>query len=477
MEILLENYLPLAEGIEDDKTKSCLEQLIKNQVGVLKEALTNTNLDIDVYDKIIFPVIRKVWPNLIANNIVAVHPMDAPTGLLRMLRTYKEEGASTAKELPPTVESTTSLPTAVANEQHGQCNTALGYRFTLSHQPVMPGTLTISFDGTAGAYYQAVVVSDAAGNLWWSKETDGDDVIPVTSGQPKISGQINWVTGEVNLVFATDPNAANAILCSYNYYAGTMTPRQVRVVLDKFPIYADTRKLKAVWEFEMEQDMASLHDMELATELTNLMSNIILGEVDYEILNDLNTAVASASVGGNVFEGGGAIDTGISFDCANPSDWYQGRKEWFETMIIEINKASSKVFDANFHAGCNFIVCSPRVGAILKSLHKFGADSGAVGSSPFAVGTQRIGTLNDTYAVYESNAQKQISEVRMLMGYKGADVSDAGYVYCPYIPMTLGPMIYSETTGQPMRFIMTRYAKKAVRVNKYYIMMTLSNTP
>lgn len=461
---MLENYLPLSDGLEG-KSKKMVEQLIKNQVGVLQETLTNTNLDISVYDKIIFPVIRKVWPNLIANNVVAVHPMDAPTGLLRMLRTYKEEPAATKKEVPPTVEHSTSYPTAVSNENKGAVSSALGYSFTLSNIPAMPATLVITFSDTTGTYGAATAVCDADGTIWWNDPADGHQ---------KISGHVDWQTGQCKLVFKTDPTGAGNILASYNYYAGTMTPREVRVVLDKYPIYAETRKLKAKWEFEMEQDMAALHDLELATELTNLMSNVILAEVDYEILSDLNGYVSSATAGGNVFEGGGALTAG-SFSGANPATWYQGRKEWYETMIIDINIASSRVFDANFHAGCNFCVVSPRVGAVLKSLSKFGADSGQVGAQPFNIGTQRIGVLNDTYTVYESNAQKQISEFRMVMGYKGADVSDSGYVYCPYIPMTLGPMIYSETTGQPMRFIMTRYAKKAVRVNKFYIGFNFTN--
>ena len=474
MELLLENYLPLADNLEDPQ-KKILEQLIRNQVTVLKETMVNTNLDIDVYDKVIFPIIRKVWPNLIANNIVTVHPMDAPTGLLRMLRTYKEEPASTEKELPPTTDSVTSFPTAHSNENKGAVSAALGYRFTLSNVPVMPATLVITFDGTAGNYYNATVVADADGKLWWSAQFGGDHYRPQDAGEPRITGKVNWNTGEVELAFATDPSGAGNILASYNVYAGIMSPREVRIALEKHPIYAATRKLKAKWEFEMEQDMAALHDLDTATELVNLMSNVVLTEIDFEILSDLNYFVSSTTDGGDMWDGGGAIDTNLVFDGNNPADWYQGKKSWYETIIIDINKASSKVFDANFHAGVNFCVVSPRVGAVLKSLNRFGADSAQVGASPFNIGTQKIGTLSDTYSVYESNAQKQISEFRMLLGYKGPDVSDSGYIYCPYIPITLGPMIYSETTGQPMRFVMTRYTKKAVRVNKYYIMLTLQN--
>jgi hypothetical protein len=53
-------------------------------------------------------------------------------------------------------------------------------------------------------------------------------------------------------------------------------------------------------------------------------------------------------------------------------------------------------------------------------------------------------------------------EDEILMGYKGSGPMDAGYAFCPYIPMELLPTIPDPETFQPRKGILTRYGKIAV---------------
>ena len=53
-------------------------------------------------------------------------------------------------------------------------------------------------------------------------------------------------------------------------------------------------------------------------------------------------------------------------------------------------------------------------------------------------------------------------EDEIMIGYKGAGPMDAGYVYCPYIPLQQLPTITDPQTFQPRKGILTRYGKAAV---------------
>jgi hypothetical protein len=55
----------------------------------------------------------------------------------------------------------------------------------------------------------------------------------------------------------------------------------------------------------------------------------------------------------------------------------------------------------------------------------------------------------------------------VLIGHKGKSLLDAGYIYAPYVPLQLTPVMYNPFTFTPVKGIMSRYAKKFVN-NKFY---------
>ncbi len=56
--------------------------LMENQQSHLRQLQEDATLSTNVgsFTKYIFPVLRRVFPNLIANQIVSVQPMNAPVG-------------------------------------------------------------------------------------------------------------------------------------------------------------------------------------------------------------------------------------------------------------------------------------------------------------------------------------------------------------------------------------------------------------
>ena len=84
---LCEKWEPILEGITDDNTRQMTAVLLENQAksiltensrdhGTLEEATTVGNLG--TFQKFAFPLVRRVFPELIANKICGVQPMQGP---------------------------------------------------------------------------------------------------------------------------------------------------------------------------------------------------------------------------------------------------------------------------------------------------------------------------------------------------------------------------------------------------------------
>jgi hypothetical protein len=74
----------LLEGIQDRFVRSTTAVLLENQ-RLINEVSTDTG-DISQFKRISIPLVRRIYPQLIANKIVSVQPLLGPTGLVYYLR-------------------------------------------------------------------------------------------------------------------------------------------------------------------------------------------------------------------------------------------------------------------------------------------------------------------------------------------------------------------------------------------------------
>jgi hypothetical protein len=73
----------LLEGIVDDTKKQGMARLLENQAGqLLKEASAMSSGDVEGFASVAFPIVRRVFGELIANELVSVQPMSLPSGLI-----------------------------------------------------------------------------------------------------------------------------------------------------------------------------------------------------------------------------------------------------------------------------------------------------------------------------------------------------------------------------------------------------------
>jgi hypothetical protein len=135
-------------------------------------------------------------------------------------------------------------------------------------------------------------------------------------------------------------------------------------------------------------------------------------------------------------------------------------RDFYQKLIVEANRIAIR----NRRGAANFLVCTPRVAAILEMLPEFQwmPVNGNVNTQP--VGIAKVGNLGGRFNVYrdtrtEAQFENNVRSSRVeyaLLGYKGPEFYDTGIIYCPYIPVmvqrTIGPNDFSPRVG-----LLTRY--------------------
>jgi hypothetical protein len=76
----------LLEGLNNEITKNSMARLLENQAKeLLREASTMSGGDVEGFAAVAFPIVRRVFGGLIANDLVSVQPMSLPSGLIFFL--------------------------------------------------------------------------------------------------------------------------------------------------------------------------------------------------------------------------------------------------------------------------------------------------------------------------------------------------------------------------------------------------------
>jgi hypothetical protein len=373
--------------------------------------------------KILIPMIRRTFPELITNEIVGVQPMSGPVGLAFALR-YKYEDEALGKIVNngdgnASVDSV-GVPQAAAADSTstGGATGELGYQL-----------LDTRFTGASSA--------SLSGNSDFSF-VDGDKGVAALLSNFELSSKIP----------------------------------QVVVNFEKTAVEAGTRRLAARWSVELEQDLKNMNGIDIDTELTNAMSYELQAEIDREMIVRMIQVSLDAGSG-----------TGYSTWEPASADgrWLAERnRDFYQKLIVEANRIAIR----NRRGAANFIVATPRVCAILEMLPEFQwmSVNGSVNTQP--VGVAKVGNLGGRFNVYRdtrTEAQK-ISGQRgsyveyALLGYKGPEYYDTGIVYCPYIPVmvqrTIGPNDFSPRVG-----LLTRYGvvDNIFGANLYYHVVIVKN--
>ena len=351
--------------------------------------------------KILIPMIRRTFPELITNEIVGVQPMSGPVGLAFALR-YKYESDPLGSTSPDGAYGATS-------------NTPKGWTVPSDDVEVGYNYLNTAFTGTSASWLSG----GATGT--------GSDIFPMVQNDKGVAQLLSQFELSSNI------------------------PQMV-VAFEKTAVEAGTRRLAARWSVELEQDLKNMNGIDIDNELTNAMSYEIQAEIDREMIIRMCQVAINAGFGA-----GYSVWSPVSAD----GRWLGERnRDFYAKVIVEANRVAIR----NRRGAANFIVATPRVCAMLEMLPEFQWFSvqGNVNTQP--VGIAKVGTVGGRFNVYRdtrTEAQYQVGTRAAaleyaLLGYKGTEYYDTGIVYCPYIPVmvqrTIGPNDFAPRVG-----LMTRY--------------------
>ena len=76
----------LLEGLQTERQKHGMARLLENQAKeLLRESSSMAAGDVEGFAAVAFPIVRRVFGGLIANDLVSVQPMSLPSGLIFFL--------------------------------------------------------------------------------------------------------------------------------------------------------------------------------------------------------------------------------------------------------------------------------------------------------------------------------------------------------------------------------------------------------
>lgn len=140
------------------------------------------------------------------------------------------------------------------------------------------------------------------------------------------------------------------------------------------------------------------------------------------------------------------------------------RQDYNQELIIKINQISSAISKSTLHGGANWLVVSPEVAAIFNSLEYFHVSDASPEETKFSMGIEKIGSLQGRYTVY---VDPYAPANTILIGHKGDSIFSTGYIYAPYTPIMLLPKMTNFNNGTNVYLLQSRYATKVVN-NRFY---------
>jgi len=393
--------------IEDSYKRAVTTVILENQEAALREDAaflsesvpTGNTSGVSNWDPILISLVRRAMPNLIAYDICGVQPMTGPTGLIFAMRA--RHASMDGEEA--LVDETTG---AAAN----------GFSGDFSNQ-------------------------NAAGTTSGPGDIGASESNPAALNDSPTAGTYTFATGMTT--------AQSEALGD----SGTNAFAEMSFSIDKSTVTAVSRALKAEYSMELAQDLKAIHGLDAETELANILSTEILAEINREVVRSIyNTA-----------EKGAAINTTTAgiFDLDTDSN---GRwsVEKFKGLMFAIERDANAIGQRTRRGKGNIVICSADVASALQM-------AGVLDYTPALnnnlnvddTSTTFAGVMNGRYKVYVDPYSANVAANQYYVaGYKGTSPYDAGFFYCPYVPLQMVRAV-GENTFQPKIGFKTRYGMAA----------------
>jgi len=413
--VLLENQI---KAMQEEKATGAMS-LFESSIGPIGMGGNFTTGQVGAagnfagYDPVMISLVRRAMPNVVAYDIAGVQPMSAPTGLIFAMRARYGNDSSA---YTGGTEALFDEPWAKFSGASGSVNIG-GAGGTLSYANLLSGSSAGVLSGvlaSAGATYITRVdtFSQFRGMLTSTAEQLGKDNGPDF--------------------------------------------REMAFSIERVAVQARSRALKAEYTTELAQDLRAVHGLDAEAELANILSVEIMNEINREILRAMYYVAKTGCVNDDLAGyGSAATPSGGVYDLIADSD---GRwsAERYRGLMFQIEREANQIAKDTRRGKGNFIVCSADVASAL-------AMGGFLNLSPALnvdmqvddTGNVFAGVLNNKFKVYiDPFVANNVNFVTV--GYKGTSPYDAGFFYCPYVPLQMVRAV-GQDTFQPKIGFKTRY--------------------
>lgn len=228
------------------------------------------------------------------------------------------------------------------------------------------------------------------------------------------------------------------------------TVKEINMEVTDVTVTAIQKKLKAIWTVELQQDLRSYHSLDAENELMTVLGDEITREIDRTLIGEMLSGATAGNVNWNATDAGATVPT--------------EKRAYAETLYEAIVDANNNIFKKRYRNG-NWMIADPDTCGRLEKLQGFTLAD--VSDNQWNIqhgGRQLYGTLKNRWLIYKD---PWFTANKILMGYKGDSFLDAGYVYAPYIPFYVTPLLIDPNDFKPRRGIMSRYAKQMVIGDMY----------
>lgn len=419
-----ESRIRVAENVQKKQGKTmgfekkvALATMLENTRKIM-EATNSSNIPSKTF---FMDMITGVVPNLIASDIVSTQAMEAKASIVSYLRyNYgSDKGATVAGTM-----FNNSLYTGRSDMNYSSrkiVDEQVLDSVNFEYAPILPATVVLTLPDNS------TIIDNGTGAL----------VDPATAAT---KGSIDYTTGAFTCAEAT---AGTTATYEYNNeQVPDLKVPEITISLAQIPIYAKSRKLAAYWGFDAAYDLKQQY----GEDITDIMATQAAAEISYEIDTEIVNDLVKLAGAGQELTWNRIPPTGVNIIDHYDSFW------------VKLTEGAKTIFQATQRVQPNFIVCGTNVAAVIECMRNFDG----TGASD-AVGPHYIGTLGGKYKVY---VVPLMEEDTFVMGYKGSNFLETGYIYAPYFPvLTTDILMPADFKGQ--QGYATSYGKKMVNAKMY----------
>ena len=224
---------------------------------------------------------------------------------------------------------------------------------------------------------------------------------------------------------------------------------QMGFSLEKHIADVKTRRLKADYSIELQQDLKKVNNLDAEQELTNILSTEIVFEMNREVIRTMY----------NIAKPGGTSNTGLVNIETTTGD-INGRyfAEQWRGLRFLIEKDLIKIQKDTRRGKGNVLIVDAETAAALAMINVLDYSlinkSAGLSDMPDETTSTYVGSLGKTKVFVDPYVD--LGSNFYLAGYKGNSPYDAGLFYLPYIPLQKF-QVTNPYTMQPSIGFKTRY--------------------